>query len=653
MTTTRSSLTDLADSLRGAAKAYYDTDVELMDDAEYDSGIDQLRLAVADDPTLAPEFADLLEQVAAGQSAGGDVAHSSLMGSMDKATTPAAVSAFVAKLSGGAVVEPKMDGLAVAATYRGGRLVGLALRGDGGSGEDVAANAGRVAGLPQVLDVLDDIEVRGEVFMSDGDFAFSNAARVAVGKPAYKRARSAAAGALRKQTLAHDVRLSFAAYETTAPGADHLARMGELERHGFATAYRLMGLADVTAIGPARVLNLIEEFGQARPTAGFPTDGIVVKANDNLDRAALGEGSRAPKWAVAYKYEAGLATTTVEDIEITVGKTGRMGLRARVAPVVLDGADYTYVSLHNQDWLTKKDVRVGDTVAMYLANDIIPQIDTVLLDQRPSTSAAWIAPATCPQCDQAWNTDTLLWRCESPECSVLGRITYAAKRECLDIEGLGVEIATALVEGDHVRDIADLFDLGIVQLTSLEVGGRLLGALTAKKLQVQIEKAKSAPFNRVVTALGIRMTGKTMSRHLAAAFPTMDALRDASADTLATVDGIGQVKARAIWDGLHTIAPVIDRLAAAGVNMGAEPVQVAGAQPLAGMTVVVSGAVPGLTRTEIAEVIEANGGKASSSVSKATSLLVADPSTSSKYVKATELGVRIVAPAEFLTMVGR
>lgn len=646
------SLTALAESLRAAAKAYYDGTTELMTDAQYDDGIEQLRIAVIEDPALAPAFADLLEQVAAGQSAGGDVAHSTLMGSMDKATSLDAVAAFVAKVSGGVVVEPKMDGLAVSATYRGGRLVGLATRGDGRTGEDVTSRAGRIAGLPQRIDLTDDVEVRGEVYMSDADFAHTNAARVAAGKAAFVNPRNAVAGALRKETLVHDVRMTFAAYETTAPGADHLRRMEHLEQLGFATAYRLLGLADVTAVGPDRVVNLIAEFGAARATAGFPTDGIIVKANDDYDRRALGEGSRAPKWAIAYKYEARAATTVVQDIEVSVGRTGRLAMRARVAPVFVGGTTITYASLHNVSWLAERDIRVGDTVVIKRANDVIPYIESAVLDQRPAGSVRFEAPTVCPQCGQPWNTDTLLWRCESPECSVLGRVVYAAQRDCLDIEGLGAEIATALVEGDHVRTIADLFDLGVVQLAALEVGGRMLGASTAKKLQAEIDKARSASFNRVITALGIRMTGRTMGRRLAAAFPTMDRLRAASVADLAAVDGVGAVKAQVIHEGLASMGPVIDRLAAAGVNMGTEPSTTAGALPLAGMTIVVSGSVPRLSRNEVNEFIEARGGKASGSVSKTTSLLVSEPSASSKYVKATDLGVRIVTPAEFLQMAG-
>lgn len=645
------SLTSLADSLRAAAKAYYDGTTELMTDAEYDDGIEQLRIAVAEDPALRPQFADLLEQVAAGQSAGGDIAHSSLMGSMDKATSLDAVTAFVGRVTGAVVVEPKLDGLAVAATYRAGRLVALATRGDGRTGEDVLSRAERITGLPRSIDWDGDLEVRGEVYMSDKDFAHTNDRRVAAGKAAFVNPRNAVAGALRKENLVHAVFMSFAAYEAIDAPTSHMARMEKLESLGFAVAYRLFGFADdVRAVGPTRVRAMIEEFGHVRATAGFPTDGVIVKADSAYDRVLLGVGSRAPKWAIAYKYEAEVATTVVEGIEVSVGRTGRLALRAKVAPVFVGGTTITYASLHNVSWLAERDIRVGDTVVIKRANDVIPYIESAVLEHRPADAPRFEAPTVCPQCGQPWNTDTLLWRCEFPECSVLGRVVYAARRECLDIEGLGSEIATALVEGDHVRTIADLFDLGVVQLTALEVGGRALGASTAKKLMAEIERAKSAPYNRVLTALGIRMTGRTMGRRLAAAFPTMDRLRGATVADLAAVDGVGTVKAQVIHEGLAAMGPVIDRLAAAGVNMGAEPTQDGGALPLAGLTIVVSGAVPGLSRNEVNEFIEARGGKASGSVSKGTSLLVSEPSSSSKYVKATELGVRIVTPAEFLSM---
>jgi DNA ligase (NAD+) len=649
----RETFTATAADLRVAAKVYYDTDAETMTDAAYDAAIESLRIAVAEHPSWAPDVADLLTLVAAGQSSGGDVEHTSLMGSMDKATTLDAVAAFLAKIAGPVVIEPKMDGLAVAATYTGGKLVALTTRGDGRTGEDVTSRASRISGLPATVLATNPFEVRGEVFMSDADFAVSNAARVASGKGAFINPRNAVAGALRKATLAHAVQMSFAAYETTTGSASHLTRMIDLEESGFAVAYKLLGEADVVALGPARVLHLIETFGQRRAAAGFPSDGIVIKADSDTDREASGMGSRAPKWAIAYKYTADTATTLVEAVEVSVGRTGRLALRAKVTPVFVGGATVTYASLHNVSWLAERDIRIGDTVVIERANDVIPYISAPVLDARPADSVPWVAPATCPRCGEPWEKDTLLWRCESPECSVLGRITYAAARDCLDIEGLGVEVATALVESGKVSDIADLFDLTVADLANLEMNGRNLGQANAAKIHAEIVKAKGAQFGRVVCALGLRQTGRTMSRRLAAAFPTMDALIAATPGQLSNVDGIGSVKADTIYGDLFSMRAVIARLAAARVNMGTETTAPAVDLPLAGMTIVVSGSVPGLSRTEAAEVIEANGGKASSGVSAATSLLVADPSTSSKYVKAQSLGVRTVTPIEFLAMIGR
>jgi DNA ligase (NAD+) len=469
-----------------------------MTDAAYDDGIEALRIAVAQDPTLAAEVADLLGQVAVGQSAGGDVEHTSLMGSMDKANSFDTVRAFVAKVGGQVVVEPKLDGMAVSATYRAGRLVAMTTRGDGHSGEDVTDRAPRITGLPATITDTDDREVRGEVFMSAADFTVTNEARVASSKLAFINPRNAVAGALRKSSPTHAVRMSFAAYESTSPLPSHLARMIDLEGLGFAVAYRLLGEADVTAYGVGRVLALIDGFDKVR-NIDVPADGIVVKADADTDRRQLGMCSRAPKWAIAYKYDAEAATTVVQDIEISLGRTGRLALRARVTPVFVGGTTITYASLHNVSWLAERDIRVGDTVNIKRANDVIPYIESAILADRPADAQRWVAPATCPQRGEPWNTDTLLWRCLSPECSTLGRIVYAAARDCLDIEGLGTEVATALVESGKVNDIADLFTLTVADLASLVLDGRLLGAKNAAKVHAEIVKAKSAAWSRVIT----------------------------------------------------------------------------------------------------------------------------------------------------------
>ena len=653
MTTSRETFTQTATELRTAARAYYDSDVETMTDAVYDQGIETLRIAVAEDPSWATDVADLLTLVAAGQSAGGDVEHTSLMGSMDKANTLDAVTAFLAKITGPVVVEPKLDGLAVAATYTGGKLVALTTRGDGRTGEDVTSRASRITGLPDMVASSETFEVRGEVFMSDEDFAFTNAARTAAGKTAFVNARNGVAGTLRKANPIHAARMSFAAYETDGRSIpSHLTRMGYLEDLGFTVAYRLLGDADVTATSPARVLALIESFGHRRATAGFPSDGVVVKADLNVDRNTAGMGSRAPKWAIAYKYTADTTTTLVEAIEVSVGRTGRLALRAKVTPVFVGGATVTYASLHNVSWLAERDIRIGDLVVLERANDVIPYISAPVLSERPADSQPWVAPATCPKCGETWEKDTLLWRCASPECSVLGRIVYAAQRDCLDIDQLGVEVATALVESGKVSDIADLFDLTVSDLSNLDMNGRNLGQANGTKIHAEIVKAKGAAWNRVIVSLGLRKTGRTVSRWLAAKYPTMRLLRGASISSLSDIDGLGPIKAEFVREGLLEMAPVLNRLEAAGVNMGTEEAVTATAKPLAGQTVVVSGSVPGLSRNEVNEFVEAHGGKSSGSVSASTTMLVSEPSTSSKYVKAQALGVRIVTPAEFLVICG-
>ncbi|MFJ4109230.1 NAD-dependent DNA ligase LigA [Oerskovia enterophila] len=666
-------LTALAEGLRAAAGAYYDTDELRMSDAEYDSGIEQLRIAVAADPSLAGQFADLLDAVAAGQSAGGDVEHPTMMGSLDKAPTLDALDALVLAIDGPVVVEPKLDGLAIRALYRAGRLDLVATRGDGRTGEDVTERVRRleIDGLPARLVGADlSVEVRGEVFMADARFPAAQTARAALGGAPFVNPRNAAAGILRKGDAAYAGLLTFAAYDVvpvdgspaTVADPSYSARLTVVEQAGIGTARALAPwLAGGEPVvltgepGTVAVRSAVAALAERRPDLGFPIDGIVVKADLDADRARLGSGSRTPRWSVAYKYEAETAVTRVVAITTGVGRTGRLAIRVEVEPVFVGGTTITFATGHNATWMLEKDVRVGDTVVIKRANDVIPYIESVVLDERPADSTPWTPPATDPNGGE-WDKSTLLWRSTDPSLSVGATIRYAVSRDALDIEGIGTEIVESLVEQGLVADVADLFSLDVETLTSLPLGeGRMLGAKNAVKIAAEIERAKGAAWNRVITALGIRMTGRTMGRRLAAAIPTLDLLRAATVDDLAAVDGIGPIRAAAIREGLDDLEArgVLGRLAAAGVHTGTAPdPEDTVALPLAGMTVVVSGSVPGYSRTTVAELVEANGGKASSSVSSATSLLVSEPSTSSKYVKATDLGVRIVTPAEFLEMVG-
>jgi len=659
-------LTALASRLRQAALAYYDTDTLVMTDAEYDAGIETLRIAVADDPSLEGQFNDLLDAVAAGQSAGGDVEHPTLMGSLEKAPALETVDALVLAVGGRVVVEPKLDGLAIRAVYTHGRLSQVVTRGDGRTGDDVTARVKNLAltGLPPRLTGTDvSCEIRGEVFMSDAAFPLAQDARAGLGGAPFINPRNAAAGILRKGDPAYAGLLTFATYDVTPITGESITpadpaysdRLTVAERAGVGTARSLAPWLAITADDPiASVRAAIDELDQRRATLGFPIDGIVIKADLDTDRDALGTGSRAPRWAVAYKYEAETATTKVVAIETAVGRTGRLSVRIEVVPVFVGGTTVTYATGHNVAWMLERDVRVGDTVTIKRAGDVIPYIVSVDHDHRPADSTPWTPPETDPNGGE-WDKSTLLWRSTDPTLSVGALIRYAVSRDALDIEGIGTEIVESLVERGLVTDIADLFTLDVPTLTSLPLGeGRTLGAKNAVKIVAEIERAKGAAWNRVITALGIRMTGRTMGRRIAAAIPTLDQLRAATADDLAAIDGIGPKKAEVIRAGLDDLEArgVLARLKDAGVNTGTptDPAQAADL-PLAGATVVVSGSVPGYSRTTIAEFIEAQGGKASSSVSASTSILVSEPSASSKYTKAQSLGVKIVTPQAFLDAV--
>lgn len=633
----------------------------VMDDSEFDRLLSEIT-AYEQRFGLTPEHD--LHTVGQGGAGGGDVEHDTRMLSLEKPGEEAVIE--FAKKHPNAIVEPKIDGLAISVKYEDGKMVRAAKRGDGYTGEDVTDRVRGVEGLPETAGE-GDYEVRGELYLSDENKEKANAIRTAAGKPPFKNARNGVAGMLSKQDGTYAGLFSFAAYSTTmGADKDHLENMEDLSDLGFTTARSLLLQSVLDAEDP---MAAIAALGAERKGLNFLMDGAVLKVNGAAERAALGEGSGAPKWAVAYKYAAVEEPTVIEDIEYNIGKTGRLSIRARLTPVEVDGAVIEYASLHNVGHLQAADLRVGDTVSAFRANDVIPQVHLPRADLRPAESQPWAPPAVCPQCGEPFDKSTELWRCHTPDCSVSGRISYAVSRDAgLDIEGFGASIGDALIEADMVKDVGDVFSLTEDQLAGLEMGDtstgatRTLGQKNAAKIMAEIEKAKAQPLNRVITALSMRFTGRTFGRRLAAQFETMEALQAATVSQLANVEGIGQKKAEVIHEQLKKNEPVIAKLRAAGVNMGApKPKPAAGAKgpklakegkPL---SVVITGSLKGsplgdLSRTGAQELIEANGGKASGSVSKTTDLLVCSEEGSSKFLKAQELGVRIVTPAEFAKM---
>lgn len=650
----------LVDEARAAAAAYYDTDSLLLTDAEYDAILDELAAIAAAHP--GTDTGGLLDAVAAGASAGGDIAHPTPMLSLGKATEPAELAAFLARLNGApTVTEAKLDGMAVRAVYRAGELTQVITRGDGHAGEDVTAQARTIAGLPARLPDSIDLDVRGEVFMTDTDFQTANINRTAAGKPAFANPRNATAGTLRAADRTYDAPLSFAAYSAdggplTARGG-HLAAMSILERLGVATAHtRTANALTSTGLTPADTpADVIAALGAARPTLGFPIDGAVVSAEQHADRDRLGADSRAPRWAVAWKYPADAARSILRGIEVTVGRTGRIAYTALIDPVPVAGATISRATLHNAAFITAQNLGIGSIVTVIRAGDVIPRV-TAALGEQPDGITPYIPATDCPQCGEPLDTAGMLWRCHTPACSVVNRAVFACERDILDIEGFSEALAEAAVGAGLIDDISDLFALTAEQIAQLPVGddSRMVGRKVADKIIAQIEKAKTQPLARVVASLSIRGTGRTISRRLANHFRTLEALRAASLEDLTAVEGIGQEKAALIHSGLREMAPVIDRMLERGVRPQEQaPDQSATAEelPFAGKTVVVSGAVPGVTRSEANEWVERLGGRSSGSVSRNTGLLIAGEGSGSKSAKAAELGVEIMEADVFAEMI--
>lgn len=635
--------------IRTAAEAYYSGPDLAMDDATYDGLMARVTATEAARPewkaTDSPTGA-----VGAGGGVVGDITHSEPMLSLDNVFGEEELRKWSARLEkilgrpvAGFTVEPKIDGLAIAARYTDGILTLVATRGDGRAGEDVTTQARRAAGLPERLRDPVTVEVRGEVFMTDDDFAAAQVMRTGAGEPAFAHPRSAAAGTLRAPKRVYECPLSFFAYSVhgaTEPMAQSAA-MAWLSDLGVATtAYSACATVD-------EVYTAVEAITAARGTLGYGVDGAVIKADQPADRAAAGSSSRAPRWGVAYKFPADTRTTTLLRIEVQVGRTGVITPVAVLEPVQVGGVIVTSATLHNFDDLVRRNVRAGDTVFVRRAGDVIPEVTGAQLDLRPADSVAFEPPTHCPRCGGEIDRAQKRWRCTSGRaCGAQESLSYYVARTSMDIEGLGDKILHAVVSAGLVTDPADLYDLDIPTLAALE----RLGEVSATKLVANIQGSKGQPLSRVLTALGVRMTGRSMSRRLARHFATMDALLAASVDDLQRVDGVGPERAVTIAAELVELTPLIARLAERGVNM-AEPLEASvAALPLqradgSPMTVVVTGAVPGLTRDEGNEAVERLGGKSSGSVSKKTDLVVVGDGAGSKATKAEQLGIRIL-PAE-------
>ena len=667
-------------AIRQAADAYYLTGDITMSDADYDALV---REATAYEDSNGITTDAVSTQVASGAAVGGDVEHSIPMLSLDNVFSADEFTAWGKQLGKRVgrneapelMVEPKMDGLAMCLRYVDGTLVQMVTRGDGTHGEDVSYAMKALSNVPTTF-ALDGRpvtgEVRGEVIFSRDQFEDANDLRLANGDKVFVNARNGAAGALRgARDRDYLIPLSFVAYDVAtwtdvqAPADQHRVLMDVLDSAGFTTARSLLenlGLSRVSVDAPltqSQVAQVIAEVENRRDEVPFETDGIVVKANRAADRERAGSGSRAPYWAIAYKYPADEVMSTLTDILWQVGRTGVITPRAVIEPVFVGGTTITYATLHNVDDIRRKGFLMGDKVLVKRAGEVIPRLEAPVVALRDGTQTEIVPPSVCPRCSGQIDMSQSRWRCEKGrDCGTTEAIAYAVSRDAFDIEGLGKTQVSNLVESETFIDVASIFETGMS--ADLLVSGGKIAPANAPKIVAEVEKAKGAGLARVITALGIRGTGRSMSRRLAKHFGTMDAFRAASIDELAAVDKIGEVKAGLIVAELAALGNVIDRMAAAGVSMedasvataSAGPAVAAGAQPLAGMAVCVTGTMVTRGRNEMNELVEALGARAASSVSKSTNILVAGPGAGSKLAKAQSLGVKVMTEDEFLAEYG-
>ncbi|MFG2899714.1 NAD-dependent DNA ligase LigA [Streptomyces zaomyceticus] len=674
--------------LRQASQSYYGDGDSALDDTTYD----RLRLAVLvweeENPAeVSPDSPTGL--VADGAAPAGEVAHTTRLLSLDNVFDAEGLVAWGASVQrrlgrapeGGFTVEPKIDGAAVAARYRAGRLVQVITRGDGSHGEDVSHVIGQIDGLPEQLTESVTFEVRGEVAFTQEQFETANEVRTAHGAQVFVNPRNGTAGTLRAKDRPYRLRMTFWAYGAVhlddEPGGrpngesdgEQAGALGEepfLRAAGATHAEILAAVAkagvQTTAASPAG-LHIVADLTAAQERidavaamrAELPVgiDGVVVKLNDTAEQQSAGFGTRFPYWAIAVKLPAVERQTVLQEVVWEVGRTGVLAPTAILTPVEIDGSTVTRATLHNPADIRRRDLHLGDTVTVYKAGDIIPRVQAAVVQLRPAGAQEVPLPEACPNCGGDINKTQERWRCaKGSACALPALIEYAAGREMLDIDGLGKTYVAALVASGDVADVADLFTLTVDQLTTASGSSK-----RAVKLAEQIAAAKARPLNRVFCALGVLGTGRSMSRLIARHFGTMDAIRAADVTEMQDVEGIGPEKAPVIVEQVAALASVIDKLIAAGVNMSepVDPAAPAGGGPLDGQVVVVtgkmSGPLEGLGRSEMNALIEKAGGRAGSSVSTKTSILVAAPSAngkpSSKAVKAAELGVEVLTPEAF------
>lgn len=637
---------------------YYNNDAPEISDYEYDILMQRLKKLEAEHPELVSKDSPTQKVGGTALNQFTSVRHEVPLESLTDVFSYDELFAFGERMDASLneiheyCVEPKIDGLSMSLEYENGVFVRGATRGNGLVGEDVTENLRTLRNLPMVLkDAPEKLIVRGEVYMSKQVFRELNYERELNGEQLLANPRNAAAGSIRQldPKVAASRKLDIVCFNMQLSSGDqyktHAETIDALEKMGFPVVpYKLYGSIKDCC-------ERIEWLGENREELAYDMDGAVIKINSLRQRASLGSTAKAPRWAVAYKYPPEKKESIVKDIVIQVGRTGVLTPKAVIEPVRLAGTTVTNATLHNQDNINRLDIRIGDTVLVQKAGEIIPEILSVNKDKRPEGTEAFKMPENCPECGApvVRDEDGAALRCTSPECPAqrLRNLAHFASREAMDIDGLGISVCELLINNNLVQSPAELYYLKAEDVQKLE----RMGKKSAENLINAIEKSKSAGLSRLLCAFGIRQVGQKAAKTLAAHFGTLDKLMEAGEEELKLVNDIGDITASFIvdWFKLPQSQHQIKLLREAGVSF--ESTDVVKDTRFTGMTFVLTGELSEFKRDEASAIIESFGGKASSSVSKKTTMVLAGENAGSKLQKANDLGIRVISEEEFKEMI--
>lgn len=655
----------LRQEIRHNEYLYYVLDAPELTDAEYDSLMARLRELEARYPDSIP--ADSPTQRVGGRASSQftEVRHLEPLLSLGNVFSAEELRAFDERVRSGLpagskveyVMEPKIDGLACSLIYENGKLVRAATRGDGVVGENVTANVRTIRSIPLTLKVPEGeavpelLDVRGEVYMPRQAFMRLNEQRAEIGESEFANPRNAAAGSLRQldPQVTASRSLSFFAYYLVGEGAQpkHSESLALLARYGFKVSENYKVVENID-----EAIKYIGDFNELRQGLAYDTDGAVIKVNDVYQQRILGATGKDPRWATAYKYPPEQAETTLEDIDWRVGRTGVLTPTAVLTPVKLSGSVISRATLHNEDFIRAKDIRIGDRVVINKAGEIIPEVLRVVAEKRTGDEKEVEIPSVCPEC--GWRVERqgeeAAIRCTNPHCPALGRegLIHFVSRDAMNIDGCGPSVINALLDAGLVRDAADLYSLRKDDLLKLE----RMGEKSADNLLAALAESKKNELDKLLFALGIRHVGAKVARILATEFGSMEKLQQAQPEELAQIRDIGDkiAESAVTWLNVPANIDLVERLAAAGLTMTFTPPASQEDNPFFGKTLVFTGTMPTLGRAEAKTMAQDVGAKVSGSVSKKTDYVIAGAEAGSKLEKAQQLGVTVIDEAEFLRM---